>query len=509
MAAYNFNRSPDWPGGEYDVVVVGAGAAGLLLASKLSRTRRVLVVESGHFVEDPERQRLNEVVQLGKPMQAAEWGRKRAVGGTTIAWGGQSLPFSPLDFEARPWVRGSGWPLASGDLDGHYRAANRAMGIGEEDYREGAFQRLSYVPPPFDADLVDLHVSKWAPEPNFRKVFARQIESSFDVLYNAHVTRLGFQGRGVDHVEVHNFSGRRVVVRTPTLVLACGGLETVRTLLLASAENRVFTAGQLDRLGRGFMDHPCVDAGSVESARPYRLQRTFATRFAGRRKYSIRLSLSEGLARRSRLLNASASLMFVPRGGAFDPYTEFRDFSRLLGNPAAFLTTSGAFARTAMALLRDRFVYKHGASARLSFMCEQEPLDRSRLELHPTRKDRFGRPLLSVDWQLSPNTWRTAVTFSHALRDEFERLDIGRVRLRPEMERVDEDHSDLLTDVNHHMGGAAMGADPERSVVAPDLLVRGTDNLYACSAAVFPTGSHSNPTLTLLALADRLADQLS
>ena len=509
MATTDFNQRPEWQGGEYDVVVVGAGAAGLFLASRLSPTRRVLVIESGHFSEDPERQRLNEVVQAGKSMQAAEWGRKRAVGGTTIAWGGQSLPFSPLDFEERPWVRGSGWPLAYDDLDRHYRAANRVMGVGEEDYREGAFRRLSYRPPPFDADLVDLHVSKWAPEPNFRKVFRRQMEESFDVLYNAHVERLLLQGNGVDGVEVHNFHGHHTVVRTPTLVLACGGLETVRTLLLASTEGRVFTAGQRDRLGRGFMDHPCVDAGVVETAQPYRLQQAFATHLAGRRKYSIRLSLAEALARRSRLLHASASLMFVPRQDAFDPYTEFRDFRRLLSNPATLVATSGAFARTAAALVRDRFVYKHGAGARLTLMCEQEPLDESRLQLHPTRKDRFGRPLLSVDWKVSPNTWRTAATFSHVLRDEFERTGLGRVHLRPEMERVDEDHSDLLTDVNHHLGGAAMGTDPDRSVVDPDLRVRGTHNLYACSAAVFPTGSHSNPTLTLLALTDRLADQLS
>lgn len=507
MAAIDFNTSPKGTGGQYDVVVVGAGAAGLYLASKLGRRRRVLVLESGHFSEDEGRQSLNEVVQEGKPMQAAVWGRKRAVGGTTIAWGGQSLPFSAIDFEERDWVHGSGWPLAFEDLRPHYQAANRAIGVSEEDYRDEAFRRIRYVPPPFDHNVVDVHVSKWAPEPNFRMVFAGQIKGSFDVLYNAQVTKLIFEGEGVQAVEVSNFVGDRLRVATPTLVLACGGLETVRTLLIASTQNRIFTERQRDRLGRGFMEHPCVDAGVVESHQPYLLQRSFATHLWRRRKYSIRLSIADAMARRLRLLNVSASLLFVPKEGEFDPYREFRDVRLLAQNPTKALATSGAFARTALALAKDRFVYKHGAAARLTLMCEQEPLDESRLSLHPTRTDIFGIPLLTVDWRVSPNTWRTAATFSRALRDEFERLRLGHVRLRPEMEG-DDDRADLLSDVNHHMGGAAMGDRADASVVAPDLRVRGVENLFACSTAVYPTSSHSNPTLTLLALTDALAKRL-
>ncbi len=207
MAAFDFNRHPDFQGSAYDVVVVGAGAAGLFLASRLSATRRVLVLESGHFAEDPDRQRLNEVVQQGKLLQNAVWGRKRAVGGSTIAWGGQSLPFLASDFEARPWVPRSGWPLERRDLDAHYRAANRAMGIDALDYDEEAFRFLGYTPPRFDSDTVHCHVSKWAPEPNFRKVFAREVNRAFDVLYNCQVTGLRFADGGVEGVEVSSFEG--------------------------------------------------------------------------------------------------------------------------------------------------------------------------------------------------------------------------------------------------------------------------------------------------------------
>ena len=64
-------------------------------------------------------------------------------------------------------------------------------------------------------------------------------------------------------------------------------------------------------------------------------------------------------------------------------------------------------------------------------------------------------------------------------------------------------------DSNHHMGGMRMAEHPEDGVVDPDLRLFGTENVFVCSAAVFPASSFSNPTHTVLALAVRLADHLA
>lgn len=94
---------------DYDYTIIGSGAAGILLAVKLTeKGKRVLMIEAGHFEEDAQRQSLNKILQTGKELESSESGRKRAVGGTTIAWGGQSLPFYPIDFSKRDWVENSG-----------------------------------------------------------------------------------------------------------------------------------------------------------------------------------------------------------------------------------------------------------------------------------------------------------------------------------------------------------------------------------------------------------------
>jgi len=60
----------------------------------------------------------------------------------------------------------------------------------------------------------------------------------------------------------------------------------------------------------------------------------------------------------------------------------------------------------------------------------------------------------------------------------------------------------------YQMGGTRMAADPHHGVVNSELRVHGLDNLFVASCSVFPTGGSSNPTLTLMQLTLRLAEQL-
>ena len=98
--------------------------------------------------------------------------------------------------------------------------------------------------------------------------------------------------------------------------------------------------------------------------------------------------------------------------------------------------------------------------------------------------------------------------FAIRIRDEFEDVGLGKVCLKKEILDDAGPERAGIYDVGHHMGGTKMGADASESIVTPNLQVRGLDNVWICSASVFPTSSHSNPTLTVLALADRLACQL-
>jgi len=58
------------------------------------------------------------------------------------------------------------------------------------------------------------------------------------------------------------------------------------------------------------------------------------------------------------------------------------------------------------------------------------------------------------------------------------------------------------------MGTTRMHVDPALGVVDENCRVHGTTNLYVAGSSVFPTGGANNPTLTIVALALRLADHV-
>lgn len=502
----------DFTAASFDIVIAGAGAVGILLAVELSKkNKRVLLLESGHFREDEYRQQLNTVVQTGKTLQNAIWGRKRAIGGTTIAWGGQSLPFGPLDLAERDWVQYSGWPIAYEELGPYYHLANRFMQVDELDYEEDIFKMFSMKRAGFNENLIRHHFSKWAPEPNFRIIYNDQLTKDVTVVYNAVLTKIHIgQQSKITAVTVNNFNGQSFSFDIEKLVLATGGIETIRILLNQDEHAPGGIGNHSGWLGKCFMDHPCIEVGQVQCDHPWKLQAGFNTHIKNKRKYSIRLSLAEAFQKKEKLLNGSASLFFDYAPEDRDPYAAIRNAIRNKKLPSLKqLSFDGlsSYVLSAFALLFQRFVYKHKARVRLIMMMEQEPDTGSYIALSDV-KDQYGVKQAAIHWSITPKTWHSVVRLSHTVSQEMHRLALGKVKLYDHIVENVANWESYLTDVNHHMGGTRMSATPAEGVVNTDLQVWGYDNLYVCSSSVFPTSSHSNPTLTLLALAQRLVNKL-
>lgn len=500
----------DWAAVQF--TIVGAGAAGLFLGLTLARRGfKVLVLESGHLVEDDERQSLNVVEQSGKPFGDAVWNRKRAIGGTTIAWGGQSLPFIELDFQNRSWVDLSGWPIRHADLREYYDAANEFMGVDNLDYKLSLAQLLGAEIPAFNPDVVDYHFSKWARVPNFFKLYRREIEDKIAVVYNANLVSAEFsESERVEQVEVGNFVGSSWKLPVRTLILAAGGIETNRILLNLSRAEGGGVLARSGWLGKAFMDHPVADVGWIEPADRYRNARMFGTRIRGGRRYSVRLSAGADWQRRRHHLNVSAGFIFDHPSGEFNLFQQVEDAARgkissAVGETMRNLPETG---RIVYEFLRHRVLSKPNGVARVLVAAEQPPSVSSSISL-AAATDRFGVPLANIHWDISFQTWTTIVAFSEAIAGELSRLELGRLVLQPYLSVDEPDWLSRLSDANHHMGGTRMSSRPDQGVVTPDLQVWGVQNLYACSSSVFPTGSHSNPTLTLLALGARLVDHLA
>jgi choline dehydrogenase-like flavoprotein len=139
-----------------------------------------------------------------------------------------------------------------------------------------------------------------------------------------------------------------------------------------------------------------------------------------------------------------------------------------------------------------------GHRLRVSAETEQQPNPKSYVGLDPYTTDLFGDPVPHVHFELSDVDRKTQEK-SHEM--------LG--TLLTEVGATDIGHSKHARGPRHHMGTCRMSDDPDRGVVDRDCRVHGADNLYIAGSSVFPTSGAMQPTLTIAALALRLADHIT
>ncbi len=499
---------------EADVCVIGAGAAGITLALELAGSGlSVCLLESGGFEPDERTQALY-AGEVSTPAYAPlESSRLRFFGGTTNHWTGWCGRWSPFEFEARDWVPHSGWPLGYQDLAPYYDRAEpllelppapRDLGPAVSDPERRTLD--------LDPRRIRTRTIRFSPPTRFGRLYRERLVAAPDVklVLHANVTRIqrAVSEARVTHVDATSLDGPPFRVRARAFALATGGVENARLLL---ASNDVETAGLgngRDRVGRYYMDHLGRLAGMwfLEGVRaPLRL-------YARGRPAPFKavLALAPEAQRRAALLGVTFRLL-LQRAPA-------REDARLRGGvPAAvhadFQEDFGAHALAVASRLDGRLLAADEPTKsppinpRLRAMvhceAEQEPDPSNRVVLAGER-DALGVPRASLEWRPSPHSVRTIEQGLQILGVEIGRVGLGRLGIAGGAGR----RRPPVRSGTHPMGATRMAADPSRGFVDPDCRVHGLANLYVAGSSVFPTGGTRNPTLTLTALAIRLADHL-
>src|SRR5262249_8962623 len=125
------------------VLIVGAGIAGLLLASKLRQYGvRVVILESGGREQKEETHPLNRVVAAGEHYRGASHGRFRWLGGTSTRWGGALIPFLAEDLCARPHIGLSAWPVNIDAVEPYLVDIEKLFGLKRGSYDEEFVQEI-------------------------------------------------------------------------------------------------------------------------------------------------------------------------------------------------------------------------------------------------------------------------------------------------------------------------------------------------------------------------------
>ena len=511
---------------ETEVCIVGAGAAGITLARDfIGQPFRVCLLESGGPEFDEDTQSLYKGRTIGVPyypfnppeglhddLSAA---RLRYFGGTTNHWGGYCRPFDEMDFETRDWIPHSGWPFNKSQLVPFYKRAHSICHLGPFVYDARGWETKETPCLPFIDERVITKIFQLSPPTRFGKVYRDEIEYANNirtyVFANVVDIETTYNAKTVTRLHVATLQGNRFWVSAKLFVLAAGGIENPRLLLLSNKVQAAGLGNQNDLVGRFFMEHQELQTSLFLPSNANTPVGLYAEHTAGKeRMWGIRgiLALSPETLRREKLVNFTSELEREEPGtlrgvaslrhllGRIRRGKKPDDFMRHLRNVIADIDDIAVVAYR-------KFLSNPIVSYSLISASEQSPNPDSRVTLS-TERDRLGQNRVQLDWRLSPIDRMSIRRGYEIIGQELGRAGLGRLKLILDAD----DRTWPVRSQCHHMGTTRMHVDPKKGVVNEHCRVHGLSNLFIAGSSVFPTSSSATPTLTIVALTLRLADYI-
>jgi choline dehydrogenase-like flavoprotein len=522
---------------EADVAVIGAGAAGITLTRELASAGcEVCLIEAGGFRADAQTQSLYRGESTGLPYGALDETRVRYFGGATNreGWGGWSKPLDPIDFETRSWAPHSGWPIDLATLEPYYRLAHEICELGPYDYELESWRKhlqgdLGDLP--LDGERVETGLAQLSPPTRFGKRYRADLDraESATIYLGANVTEIlttpdASEATGVTAV---SFGGNRLHVRSRIVVVAAGGIENARILLLSGGKNSPGLGNEHDLVGRYFMDHPRFEMGTIEFSDRQKLPDLYDPYYKFRKRDSSKvgvydetviagsLNLTPQYQREAELLNYRSWI--VPTY-PWDQSPAIESFKRLYIAASERTVPSDTLAQdlkrmarhpshvmgwTYCRLARPRRFVK---ACELVNVIEAEQTPESRVMLSD-QVDTLGLRRVRIHWHVGNLVRRTLADAHRVLDEDLRQSGVGRL---VDPFQVDDEARFRagLSWTWHHMGTTRMHEDPTQGVVDSNTRLHGTSNVYVAGSSVFPTPGNDMPTLTIVALTLRLADHL-
>ncbi|MBE9135872.1 GMC family oxidoreductase [Nodosilinea sp. LEGE 07088] len=526
---------------ESHICIVGAGPAGLTIAREFANQDfTVCLVESGGFEFDKETQALSEGTVVGDPYPVVHETRRRQLGGTAHCWEGQSgyqkygwrcLPLDPIDFEQRDWVPNSGWPFSRSDLDPFYERAQTVCQIGPYSYDADYWQGKNARPLSFKTDRVTTGISQYGLRDPFTTEYPNSLRQTPNITTLIHANVLNIEvnesGQKVTRLQISTLQGKQCWIKASHFILAAGGMENARLLLVSNRQYPAGVGNQHDVVGRYFMDRPILSCGII----PYK-----STIFNQTDLYDIfptkqgpvmaHIKLSEATMRQEGLMNNGAQLFPRPLPHQREATLALRELIASLrhrklpkdmakhlaiisrGSDYVVSASFWAAIRNIPGFHRGDWSYLPYEKSRFSrlevfYQLEQAPDRNNRIVLSKER-DSLNLPKTEIHWRLNEIDIKNAIRIQEIWAEELDQAGIGELRFtRDWTKQVFE-----KTAMHHHIGSTRMHNSPKKGVVDSNSKVHNISNLFIAGCSVFPTSGYSNPTLTMIALSLRLADHV-
>jgi choline dehydrogenase-like flavoprotein len=525
---------------EVDLCIIGSGPAGISVARELIGSGyQILMLERGDVAEQPVVDLASDLEFVSPHFPSPHQALHYQFGGMAAIWNvplldgvtpaARFLPLDPIDFETRSWVPHSGWPITFEDLVPYYDRARALCGLGPFHFH-GSLPETGRPPLSTPSGALVTGLDQLGPATAFTSRPLNELTTSDHVRVVTNASAVDVKSAdhsddGMATTSVRTQGGLRFAVRSRLVIVAAGAIESARLLLNSTAEWPTGLGNCFDNVGRFFMDHPrlLLGVGSVPTDGMTRCMDLYEPHVVDGQLLFGKLKLSDAVLRREELLNGNAQIfphyLSIPQLKAVRSarvVTEsIRQRKGLTRVPKHFTLAArhsismARYALTVRYLNRpdvpgpnsDRWTGVTARSFKLTYQPEQAPNPVNRVSLSE-RRDRLGYRIAHLDWRWSDIDLRSIGRARQLFASELQASGLG------DLVELGDDVVPRAETAHHHLGTTRMHDSPSKGVVDRDCRLHGSSSVYMAGGSVFPTGGYANPTLTIVALAIRLADEL-
>lgn len=480
-----------------NVAVVGAGPIGIYFAKLcLDKGYKVTLIDSGNFSE--ESNLLTKKNYRFRTPSAIPDGVHRIGGGST-QWHARISEFTSKDFD--------NWPFQKSELETHYQTLYKLLNAGNISDQE-VIEKF-FIDKSNDLPIeLKLRSFRFCKSNFFTNLFEEiKNNKNLEVLAGHFCVKASKNMETAKlRIELLKKNCDVISIDFDKIVISCGTLQTT-AVIQRSIESLQLRSKNV--LGNYLMEHLEGYVGTIKINRN-QMKKTFSKLILDARNRAVNEFEGIGVALSLAGNNFSQKYLNVQ--------FEIREFMPkpylLIKIKNKYILKSNKFEKLFMILLffekSFRFVFRRIRKSvesiigneRFSIYIKSEELA---YENSKAFLDDLSKNILTYDHKVNDETFtllhESLVSFEEIISESFQ------IKIKYFKELIKLENLRNFFGANWHpMGTVRMGVDPELSICNPDLEVHSVKNLFVLSAAVFPSGSNTNPTFTTLALADRLAN---
>ena len=476
----------------FDILIIGGGPAGITLAKHLPEKLKIGIIEKGDL-------KYNNKINLNNYGYCTKYGNYpfenyatnfssvNYFGGNSLVWSGWSIPFDANEASA--------WPIPYSELNKYYRTAEKFLNLKSfEKLNNENYEKYKK----FETEEWKINSWQFVKKKNF-KCFVNTFKKNVKIFLKSEFKKFYFEENKVAGVIIDTPKEKKKIIKSKYVVLAQGGLQSTKSLLLCERDQKENMGNENGHLGKFYMEHPHINLGFF-----YDNKKAFKDKFLKKDFKLEGLFLKNPYTEKiingcvtfnteSLLLNKDAlRLLYMLRVKKFP--------KNILANYKSY-----DFLKNLIKGTYDLFLEKIQNKKFIYARFEQKPNINSYMEIDKNNK-------INLNWDISETDIESFIQITNKVQNYIKNKISEEVFIDDKIyDKVNwhRKYKPLVLGIGHHMGTTMMSNNNKIGVVNENLQLHHRQNIFICSSSVFPTGGVAHPTFTICALAIRLAEFLS